>query len=75
MPRGIPNKKRRSRSAAAPTNGEPVLDEEGNPIVGGEIDDPPPTLGEAIEIVRSALSPFDDVMRRRVVRAATMLLK
>lgn len=78
MPRGIPNKKRRARRAAGDetTNGAEVeVDEEGNPIVGGELAEPPPTLGEAIEIVRSALSPFDDTMRRRVVRAATMLLK
>ncbi len=79
MPKGIPNKKRRARRAAVDeTNGvegEVEVDEEGNPLVAGELAEPPPTLGESIEIVRAALAPFDDVMRRRVVRAATMLLK
>lgn len=79
MPRGIPNKKRRGRRAAGEeTNGvetEGAVDEEGNPVVGGELAEPPPTLGESIEIVRAALEPFDDGMRKRVVRAASMLLK
>lgn len=77
MPRGIPNKKRRGRRSngeaeAAAT--EPELDEEGNPIVSGE-SEAPPTLGEAVEIIRDTLSHFDDGQRKRVLRAAATLLK
>lgn len=75
MPRGIPNKKRRKR-----TNGEAEvaegaeLDTDGTATVSGESEEPP-TLGEAVEIVRSTLQHFDVDSRKSVVKAATMLLK
>jgi len=77
MPRGIPNKKRRSRKSngeAEATATEPEVDEEGNPIVAGESESPP-TLGEAVEIVRDTLSHFEDSDRKRVLKAAATLLK
>ena len=75
MPRGIPKKRRRRSNGEVEAATEtPEVDEDGNPIVSGESEEPP-TLGEAIEMVRSALSHFDDPTRKRVVRAANMLLK
>lgn len=35
---------------------------------------PPPSLGVAIENVRLALEPFDGVVRKKIVKAATSLL-
>lgn len=78
MPRGIPNKKRRRKTtngeAEAVDGAEPEVDENGNAIVAGESEEPP-SLGEAIEIIRSTLAHFDDTARKRLVKAATMLLK
>lgn len=36
---------------------------------------PPGGLGQAIEQVRAALAPLDAAMRRKVVRAASVMLK
>jgi hypothetical protein len=53
---------------------------EGDPVVGGEPSvngarSEPGDLGQAIEWVRRALSPFDGEMRKRIVRAANQLMK
>lgn len=76
MPRGIPNSPRKKRRRAA-SNGEATdveLDDNGQPVVAGESEDPP-SLGEAIEIVRSTLAHFAESDRKRLIRAANMLLK
>ena len=67
-------KRRRSNGAEETVNGEVELDAEGNPIVSGESEDAP-TLGGAIDAIAYALKPFDDVTRKRIVRAAHMMLK
>jgi len=74
MPRGIPNKKRRKRSPNGDAPGEVELDDNGQPVVAGESEEPP-SLGEAIEIVRSTLAHFAESDRKRLIRAANMLLK
>jgi hypothetical protein len=75
MPRGIPNKKRRKRSPNGDAPGEVELDDNGQPVVAGELEDEPPSLGQAIEIVRSTLAHFAEADRKRLIRAANMLLK
>lgn len=55
-----------------------IADDNGMPIVGGEPlppSEPKNDLGTAIETVRRALEPFDEAMRKRVVRAAAVMLK
>lgn len=75
MPRGNPGKKRgRRKNGEAEATAEVEVDEEGNPIVSGESEEPP-SLGEAVEIVRSTLAHFETAERKRVLRAASMLLK
>lgn len=70
MPRGIPNKKRGGRRAAA------EIEED---VVGGELDDTPAPvtngLGAAIESVRSALEPFSKETRKKIVQAASVMLR
>lgn len=71
MPK-IPKTPRRRRSATAI--------EEADPIVGGELEsvesDPGSgDLGQAIDWVRRALSPFDGDTRKRIIRAANVLMK
>lgn len=71
MPRGV--KKR--RSAAAESVDVQEYDADGTPVVSGEPSGEAPTIGDSIDAVRGALAPFDGVMRRRIVKAAEMLLK
>lgn len=68
-------KKRVRRNGAEAAEGTLEVDEEGNPVVGGEPAEAPLTLGEAIENVRASLTPFDPDTRRRIVRAANTFLK
>lgn len=56
--------------------------EEADPIVGGEpngsdVESDPGTgdLGQAIDWVRRALTPFDGDTRKRIIRAANVLMK
>lgn len=69
-----PTKTSRRRKSA------PETTEEADPIVGGELAptepaEATPTLGEAIDWVRQALTPFDGDTRRRIIRAANQLIK
>ena len=73
MPRG---KKRGvgRKAAVEAVDGTEEVDAEGNPIVSGELDETP-TLGGAIDSIATALQPFDETTRKRIVRAAHMMLK
>lgn len=78
MPRGIPNKPGKRRGRRSVSNGEAdgatETDDSGDTLVSGESEQPP-TVGEAIEAVRHALESFDESTRRKIVRAANVVLK
>lgn len=73
MPRGVPNKKRRGRHAAAEE--ETPAEENPEGTEDGQNGYAPPTLGEAIENVRASLEPFDVSTRKKIMRAVTAVLK
>lgn len=67
-----------TRKRRAPKNGV----EEADPIVGGEPADTAAEsdpgsgdLGQAIDWVRRALIPFDGETRKKIIRAANVLMK
>jgi len=72
-------KKRRGAQVAAPAS------ENGNggapdPIIGGELgsvetDPGENDVGQAIDWVRRALQPFEPEMRKRILRAANVMMK
>lgn len=72
----MPKTTRKRRSAAAPIiEADPVVGSE--PVDTGSVEsDPGPNdLGQAIDWVRRALTPFDDSMRKRIIRAANVMMK
>lgn len=68
MPRGV--KKKRGGRAAAVDEVDTVSGE-----LDGEPAPEPSNLGAAIESVREALAPFDKATRKRIVRAAAVVLE
>jgi hypothetical protein len=74
----MPKPTKRGRRGARTT--ETTETEEADPVVGGEpvtdvAAEEAPTLGQAIDWVRQALTPFDGDTRRRIIRAANQLIK
>lgn len=74
MPRGIPNKRRGGRRAAAAeveeeTGESPTLIPPSGAVPAGL------SIGNAIEQVRSALEPFDVPRRKAILKAVSAVLK
>lgn len=71
------SKKRRAWGSNRVAAVEASNGHEPDPIVGGEPNPGAsgPTIGTAIDSIRRALEPYDGATRKRLVRAAEMMLK